>query len=128
MYAAYFVLLGAFWGLSPSIYKVLGPAGIPITYIIVLSGIGVGLAICGRILAGHNAIDRRLIAYGLGCGALLNIPFSLQIVFAAHLPAAVLAIVFSTAPFCRHVRPSTIAAIRLRGPSSTQCPAGCGSG
>jgi drug/metabolite transporter (DMT)-like permease len=104
VYAAYFVLLGAFWGLSPSIYKVLGPAGMPVTHIIVLSGIGVGvgLAICGRILAGHNAIGTRLIAYGLGCGALLNIPFSLQIVFAAHMPAAVLAIVFSTAPFCNY--------------------------
>jgi drug/metabolite transporter (DMT)-like permease len=105
VYVAYFVLLGAFWGLSPSIYKVLGPAGMPISHIIVLTGIGVGvgLAVCGRILMGHSAVDRRLLFYGLGCGALLNVPFSLQIMFAGHIPAAVLAIVFSTAPFCNYL-------------------------
>jgi drug/metabolite transporter (DMT)-like permease len=104
VYAAYFVLLGAFWGLSPSIYKVLAPAGMPISHIIVLTGIGVGigLAICGRILAGHSNVSRRLVLYGLGCGLLLNIPFSLQIVFASHVPAAELAIVFSTSPFCNY--------------------------
>jgi drug/metabolite transporter (DMT)-like permease len=123
VYVAYFVLLGAFWGLSPSIYKVLGPAGMPISHIIVLTGIGVGvgLAICGRIRAGHSAVDRRLVLYGLGCGALLNIPFALQIMFAAHVPAAVLAIVFSTAPFCNytlalvtgrdHLRPHRVLAL-----------------
>lgn len=104
VYAAYFVLLGAFWGLSPSIYKMLAPAGMPISHIIVLTGIGVGigLALCGRILAGHSKISRGLLFYGLGCGALLNIPFSLQIVFAGHVPAAELAIVFSTSPFCNY--------------------------
>jgi len=104
VYAAYFVLLGAFWGLSPSIYKVLGPAGMPISHIIVLTGVavGAGLLVCGRILAGHSAVNRRLALYGLGCGVLLNMPFALQIMFAAHMPAAVLAIVFSTAPFCNY--------------------------
>jgi len=113
---AYFVLLGAFWGLSPSIYKVLGPAGMPISHIIVLSGIGVGagLAVCGRLLMGHNAADRRLVFYGLGCGALLNMPFALQIMFAAHVPATVLAIVFSTAPFCNYVLALATGHDRLR--------------
>lgn len=116
MYVLYFVLLGAFWGLSPSIYKVLGPAGMPISHIIVLTGIGVGigLAACGRLLMGHNGVSRRLLFYGLGCGTLLNIPFALQIMFAAHVPAAVLAIVFSTAPFCNYILALATGHDRLR--------------
>ncbi|MDQ0390829.1 DMT family transporter [Labrys monachus] len=105
MHVAYFVLLGAFWGLSPSFYKVLGPDGMPISHIIVLAGLGVGagLAVCGRVSLRRSLADRRLLLYGLGCGGLLNAPFALQIMFAAHIPAAVLAIVFSTAPFCNYV-------------------------
>lgn len=100
-----FVALGAFWGASPSLYKALGADGVPISHIIVITGIGVGigLAIVALLQTGRLRISRELAVYGLGCGTLLNIPFALQILFSRHVGAAEMSIIFSTSPFFNYL-------------------------
>ena len=92
--------LGLFWGLSPALYRLLGEAHVPVSHIIVLTGAGValGLALLQLVRRGQLLIDRRVLAYGLGCGLLLNIPFALSLWFARHLPVSTYAVVVSTAP------------------------------
>jgi hypothetical protein len=41
----YFIALGMFWGVSPSLYKHWGEIGMPATHVIVLTGLGVGVAL-----------------------------------------------------------------------------------
>jgi drug/metabolite transporter (DMT)-like permease len=111
-----FVALGAFWGASPSFYKLLGASQMPITHIIVLTGIGVGIGLwlVARWRNGRVRVSRALVYYGMGCGILLNIPFALQILLSRHVGAAEMAIVFSTAPFFNYLVSVTTGRDRLR--------------
>lgn len=101
----YFLALGLFWGLSPSLYKVMGEARVPVTHIIVYTGLGVGLALGLVALAMTGRLDlrREVAVYGLICAALMNLPFGLGLLFARHVPPTELAIIMSLAPFCNYL-------------------------
>lgn len=97
-----FVLgLGLFWGLSPALNRMLGDYGIPITHILVASGFGVGagLLLMQLLGGGRPQINRQTILYGLGCGILLNIPWSFSLTVVRHVPVTLYAVVISTSPF-----------------------------
>lgn len=97
----YFIALGLFWGLSPSLYRVMGEASVPVSHIIAYSGLGVGLALAAVAWAKTGRLDysRPVLLYGLGCAVLMNIPFSAGLIFARHVPTTELALIMSTAPF-----------------------------
>jgi drug/metabolite transporter (DMT)-like permease len=101
----YFLALGLFWGLSPSLYKVMGEARVPVTHVIVYTGLGVGLALGLVALAMTGRLDlrREVVVYGLICAALMNLPFGLGLLFARHVPPTELAIIMSLAPFCNYL-------------------------
>ena len=96
-----FVLLGCFWGLSPSLYKLIGAAGVPVLDVIVYTGFGVGIALwtIGICTSPGFSLTREILLFGLGCGAIMNIPFGLSLFFARHVPSAEYALIVSTAPF-----------------------------
>jgi drug/metabolite transporter (DMT)-like permease len=98
---AYFIALGMFWGLSPSLYRAMGEGHVPVTHIIVLSGLAVGvvLAIIGYLRNGHVLMTRDVMLYGLGCAVLMNVPFALSLTYARHVPTTELALIMSLAPF-----------------------------
>jgi drug/metabolite transporter (DMT)-like permease len=98
---AYFIALGLFWGLSPSLYRLWGEAGVPVSHIIVYTGLGVGVALAAvaRVTAGRLDCSRQVALYGLGCAVLMNIPFAAGLFFARHVPTTELALIMSTAPF-----------------------------
>jgi drug/metabolite transporter (DMT)-like permease len=97
----YFVALGLFWGLSPSLYRVMGEELVPVTHIIAYSGLGVGaaLAAVAWLSNGRVVVSRQVLLYGLGCAVLMNVPFGAGLVFARHVPTTELALIMSTAPF-----------------------------
>lgn len=100
----WFILLGAFWGLSPSLYKLMGEAGLPITHIIVYTGIGVGVVLAAiPLMRGRFAMSRKLVLYGLGCATLLNIPFALSLFFSRHVAATEYGLIVSTAPLWNYL-------------------------
>jgi drug/metabolite transporter (DMT)-like permease len=99
------VLLGSFWGLSPTLYKAMGEAGLPITHVIVFTGLGVGIALAIVPLArtGRIGFTREVLWFGFGCGAILNIPFALGLLFSRHIAATEYALIASTAPFWNYL-------------------------
>jgi drug/metabolite transporter (DMT)-like permease len=101
----YFVALGLFWGISPSLYRHWGVLGMPVSHVIVITGLGVALALAAICLT--RGIDflggPRLHLFGFGCAALMNIPFALSLVFARHLPPTELALIISTAPIVNYL-------------------------
>ena len=44
---SYFMLLGLFWGISPSVYKHLANINMPVSHTIFVTGIGVGALMWG---------------------------------------------------------------------------------
>lgn len=100
----WFLVLGCFWGLTPSFYKLMGEAGLPVSHIIVYTGLIVGVAL-GIVpwIRGRLQLNRETLFYGLGCAALLNVPFSLSLFFSRHVPATEYALVVSTAPFWNYI-------------------------
>jgi drug/metabolite transporter (DMT)-like permease len=96
--------LGAFWGISPTFYKLMANEGIPISHIVVLAGLGVGtgLAAIRLLTTGRAGYTRAEMLYGLGCGLLLNGPFAMGLWLAGHLPVTVFAVISSMAPFCSY--------------------------
>ncbi|MFO1088945.1 MAG: DMT family transporter [Hyphomicrobiales bacterium] len=97
------VSLGLFWGLSPSLYKLMGDQGIPVTHIVVFTGVGVGL---GLLFAGNpraRYVSPQIIWYGLGCGALLNLPFALSLEISRHVPVTDYALIVSTFPLFNYL-------------------------
>jgi drug/metabolite transporter (DMT)-like permease len=101
----YFLALGCFWGLSPSLYKLMGEAGLPVTHIIVYTGLAVGIAMAAipYVRDGRVNFSREIIRYALGCAAILNIPFALSLTMARHVEATEYALIVSTAPFWNYL-------------------------
>jgi len=100
----WFIVLGCFWGLTPSFYKLMGEAGLPISHIIVYTGLIVGVALASvPVLKGRFAVSREVLRYGLGCAALLNIPFAMSLFFSRHVPPTEYALIVSTAPFWNYL-------------------------
>ena len=97
---AYFIALGLFWGLSPSQYRYWGETGVPVSHVIVYTGFGLAvfLAALARWRDGTVNWNREVMIYSLVCATLMNIPFSLSLTFARHVPTAELALVFSLSP------------------------------
>ncbi|MDP4823264.1 MAG: DMT family transporter [Aestuariivirgaceae bacterium] len=93
--------LGLFWGLSPAMSRLMGEAGLPISHVLVVTGVavGIGLEILRRLQGGAALIPARVWLYGLGCGVLINIPFTGSLYFARVLPITTYALAVSTAPF-----------------------------
>jgi len=102
---AYFVALGLFWGISPSLYRHWGHIGMPATHVIVVMGLGVGLVLglIGAIRGITWAGGMRLQFYGAGCAALMNVPFAMGLFFARHVPPTELALIISTAPIVNYL-------------------------
>lgn len=101
----YFMLLGLFWGVSPSVYKHLSSIAMPITHTIFYTGIGVGLIMFCMALyrTGLRNFDKRLVYYGLGCALLMNIPFGLNLYLAGFVPPTELAIIITMSPFFNYL-------------------------
>ncbi len=102
---AYFLSLGLFWGISPTLYRHWGVLGVPVSHVIFLTGMGVGVALA--VICQLRGIDwwggKRLQLFGLGCAVLMNIPFGLGLVFARHVPPTELALIISTAPIVNYL-------------------------
>lgn len=100
-----FLILGLFWGVSPSLYRHWGVVGVPVSHIIFLTGIGVAVALA--VLCQLRGIDwiggKRLQFFGIGCAVLMNVPFALGLVFARHVPPTELALIISTAPIVNYL-------------------------
>jgi len=96
----YFIALGLFWGISPTQYRYWGEAGVPVSHILVFTGFGLAvfLAILAKIRHGAVNWTREVLSYSFVCAALMNIPFSLSLTFARHVPTTELALVFSLSP------------------------------
>jgi drug/metabolite transporter (DMT)-like permease len=100
----WFIVLGCFWGLTPSLYKLMGDHGLPITHIIVYTGLIVGVVLALLPLArGRLVLSREVMLYGLGCAALLNIPFAMSLFFSRKVAATEYALIVSTAPFWNYI-------------------------
>jgi drug/metabolite transporter (DMT)-like permease len=101
----YFMLLGLFWGVSPSAYKHLSNIHMPPTHAIFYTGIGVGLIMLGMVFwrQGWRNVDPRLVRYGFGCAALMNIPFGINLYLAKFVPPTELAIVITMSPFFNYL-------------------------
>jgi drug/metabolite transporter (DMT)-like permease len=97
----YFLVLGLFWGLSPTLYRAMAEAAVPISHIIVYSGLGVGLALGAFGLMVNRRLNLSLpvLRYGLICASLMNVPFAASLLYARHVPPTELALIMSTAPF-----------------------------
>ena len=104
VHLVWFLVLGCFWGLTPSFYKLMGEAGLPVSHIIVYTGLIVGVAL-GIVpwARGRLTLTRETLFYGLGCAALLNVPFALSLFFSRHVPPTEYALVVSTAPFWNYM-------------------------
>jgi drug/metabolite transporter (DMT)-like permease len=98
---SWFLALGLFWGLSPSLYKHLADVRIPVLHTVVITGLGVGLAmfLIARWRGVRVLADRAVIVYAVVCAFLLNVPFGLNLYLAAHVPPTELAIIITASPF-----------------------------
>ncbi len=96
----YFISLGLFWGVSTSLYRYWGEAGVPATHIIAYSGAGIALVmgLVARRIEGAFGWTWPIQRYALICAALMNVPFTWSLTLARHVPTAELALVFSMAP------------------------------
>lgn len=92
--------LGLFWGLSPTLYRLMSDAGIPITHVVVLSGlaVGLGLTILQLLRREPLGITRRSLGFGVGCGLLMTIPWAFSLFLITKVPVTVYAVISSTAP------------------------------
>lgn len=97
---AYFLTLALFWGLSPTQYRYWGEAGVPVSHILVFTGFGLAVFLAALARWRHGALNwnREVLTYSLICAALMNVPFSMSLTFARHVPTAELALVFSLSP------------------------------
>jgi drug/metabolite transporter (DMT)-like permease len=96
----YFLALGTFWGVSPSLYRYWGEAGVPASHVIGYSGFGLALFLgfVARWRDGRFSLDRQLLTYGFICALLMNVPFAWSLTLARHVPTPELALIFSISP------------------------------
>jgi drug/metabolite transporter (DMT)-like permease len=101
----WFMLLGLFWGVSPSVYKHLATIGMPVTHTIFWTGLGVGVIMLGVSLwrDGLRLPRRDVAIYGAICAFLLNIPFAINLFLAGYVPPTELAIIITLSPFCNYI-------------------------
>jgi drug/metabolite transporter (DMT)-like permease len=98
---AFFMSLGLFWGISPSLYKHLSNINMPFSHTIFVTGIGVGVLMWG-LSAWTNGtwrLEATILRYGAVCAFLMNVPFGVNLFLAAHVPPTELAVVITTSPF-----------------------------
>ena len=97
---AYFLALGLFWGISPSQYRYWGEAGVPVSHILVFTGFGLAIFLAALARWRENRVgwNRQVMIYSLICAILMNVPFSMSLTFARHVPTPELALVFSLSP------------------------------
>ena len=101
----WFMSLGLFWGISPSMYKQLSNTNIHWSHTIFITGFGVGL-LMWALSAWRNGtwkLEAAVLRYGAGCAFLMNIPFGVNLFLAAHVPPTELSIVITTSPFFSYV-------------------------
>ncbi len=98
---AYFLSLGLFWGISPSLYKLLSNINMPFSHTIFVTGIGVGviMLLISAWKSGTFLLDRSILRYGAGCAFLMNVPFAINLYLARYVPPTELSIVITTSPF-----------------------------
>lgn len=72
----------------------------PVSHILVFTGFGLAvfLGALARWRHGRLSWNRDVLTYSLVCAVLMNVPFSLSLEFARHVPAAELALVWSLSP------------------------------
>lgn len=102
---AYFLALGLFWGVSPSLYRHLSQIGMPVSHTIMITGLGVGL-IMAAIASWHSdtwRISRATLIYGAACAFLMNVPFAINLYMARHVAPTELAIIITTSPFFNYL-------------------------
>jgi drug/metabolite transporter (DMT)-like permease len=98
---AYFLALGLFWGVSPSLYQHLSRIGMPVSHTICITGLGVGLlmAVISAVQSDTWRISPAVQRYGAICAFLMNVPFAINLYMARHVPPTELSIVIATSPF-----------------------------
>ena len=98
---AYFMSLGLFWGISPSMYKLLSNINMPFSHTIFVTGIGVGviMLLISAWKSGTFLLDKSILLYGAGCAFLMNVPFAINLYLARYVPPTELSIVITTSPF-----------------------------
>lgn len=110
----YFIALGLFWGVSPSLYKYWGESGVPVSHVIGYTGFGLAvfLSLMARAREGSWGLSAPIVRYGLICATLMNVPFAWSLTLARYVPAPELAIVFSVSPIVSFV----VGAVTRRDP------------
>jgi drug/metabolite transporter (DMT)-like permease len=96
----YFMLLGLFWGISPSLYKHLTLVNMPLSHTIFVTGIGVGV-LMWALAAWKNGtwrLEPSVLRYGAVCAFLMNVPFAVNLYLASYVPPTELAVVITTSP------------------------------
>jgi len=112
-----FVLgLGLFWGAAPALNKMLGLAGVPLTHIMTAAGFGVGLGLLAiqRLSGVTFRATRQQLLYGLGCAALLLVPWAISIVAVRYVPVALVALITSTTPMMTYALALAFGSERFR--------------
>lgn len=97
---AHFVALALFWGVSPALYRYWGEVGVPASHVICYTGFGLAAFLAAFARWRHGAVNwnRDVMVYSFICAVLMNVPFSMSLTFARHVPTAELALVFSLSP------------------------------
>ncbi len=98
---SYFMALGLFWGVSPSLYKHLSNINMPASHTIFVTGIGVGLVLLAMSawVAKTWKLEPAVLRYGAACAFLMNVPFGINLLLAGHVPPTELSIIITTSPF-----------------------------
>ena len=97
----YFMLLGLFWGISPSMYKHLSNINMHWSQTILITGFGVGVLmwLISAWRSGTFLLDSSVLWYGAVCAFLMNLPFGVNLYLARYVPPTELSIVITTSPF-----------------------------
>lgn len=105
LHFVYFIALGSFWGLTPSLYRFMGDAGVPLTHIVVYTGLGVGIALAAVAWLVHGRLNlaHETVRYSFICATLLNVPFGLSLFFARYVHPAEYALIVSSAPIFNYL-------------------------
>ena len=97
---SYFMALGLFWGISPSLYKHLSLVSMPLSHTIFITGLGVGVVMWGLSARKNGTwkLEPGVLRYGAICAFLMNMPFAVNLFLATYVPPTELAVVITTSP------------------------------